>query len=145
MKDYLSKLNPKQLLACKDTEGPSLIIAGAGSGKTRVLTTRIAYLIDECGISPSSILAITFTNKASKEMKDRLLNLLGAERSNSVTCKTFHSFCAWFLRREITVFSNRKRDFMIIDDDQTEALIKEVMLKMSRSQNLKISQIPSLS
>ena len=130
MKDYLSKLNPKQLLACKDTEGPSLIIAGAGSGKTRVLTTRIAYLIDECGISPSSILAITFTNKASKEMKDRLENLLGIEKANSVTCKTFHSFCAWFLRREITVFSNRKRDFMIIDDDQTEALIKEVMLKM---------------
>ena len=130
MKEYLEKLNSKQLLACKDTEGPSLIIAGAGSGKTRVLTSRIAYLIDECKIPPASILAITFTNKAAKEMNDRLVSLIGEGKASHVTCKTFHSFCAWFLRREITVLSNRKRDFEIIDDDESEAIVKECMLKL---------------
>ncbi len=130
MKEYLEKLNSKQLLACKDTEGPSLIIAGAGSGKTRVLTSRIAYLIDECQVPPSNILAITFTNKAAKEMNDRLVSLVGEINASHITCKTFHSFCAWFLRREITILANRKRDFEIIDDDESETLIKECMVKL---------------
>ena len=130
MKEYLQKLNSKQLMACKDTVGPSLIIAGAGSGKTRVLTTRIAYLIDECKVSPSNILAITFTNKAAKEMNDRIKVLLNDDRANYVTCKTFHSFCSWFLRREIAIIPNRKSDFQIIDDDESEALIKESQLEL---------------
>lgn len=129
MNDYLAKLNPKQLEACRDIIGPSLIVAGAGSGKTRVLTSRIAYMILENGISPMNILAITFTNKAAKEMKERLDQLIGFE-SNQVTCKTFHSFCAQILRSEIGVL-NRKSNFQIIDDDDSLKLIKEAMAELN--------------
>ena len=99
-REYLKILNNKQLDACTDTEGPSLIVAGAGSGKTRVLTSRIAYMISDCNIDPYTILAITFTNKAAKEMNDRLVVACG-ESAKKVTCKTFHSFCAFILRNEI--------------------------------------------
>ena len=131
MDEYLKLLNEKQLEACKDTEGPSLIIAGAGSGKTRVLTTRIAYLIHEMGVEPENILAITFTNKAAKEVKDRLDKMLGANISRFVTCKTFHSLCSQILRNEITVLPNRRNSFQIIDDDDSENLIKQAMLKLN--------------
>jgi len=130
METYLNKLNEKQYDACIDTEGPSLIIAGAGSGKTRVLTTRIAYLINEKGVDPSEILAITFTNKAAKEMKDRLEKEVGPS-AKFITCKTFHSFSAYVLRNDIEILKDRKRSFQIIDDDETEALVKKVMLDLN--------------
>ncbi len=130
MKEYLSKLNQKQYEACVDTEGPSLIIAGAGSGKTRVLTNRIAYMINECGINPHNILAITFTNKAAREMNERLVQTIG-EDAKSVTCKTFHSFSALLLRREIEILPGRKRTFQIVDDDESEALIRESMNELN--------------
>lgn len=126
MKNYINELNDNQKKACLDTDGPSLIIAGAGSGKTKVLTSRIAYLLDNKGVLPRNILAITFTNKAAKEMKDRLYKLVGPI-SVDVTCKTFHSFCAYFLRNEISVLSSRKRTFQIIDDDDTLKMVKEAL------------------
>ena len=96
----LDGLNDCQKRAVKQTEGPVLIIAGAGSGKTRVLTNRIAYLIDECGISPYNILAITFTNKAAHEMRERVDKIAGSE-GGSVWVSTFHSTCVRILRRHI--------------------------------------------
>ncbi|MCB9498376.1 MAG: UvrD-helicase domain-containing protein [Bacillales bacterium] len=131
MKDYLMKLNDNQLKACTDSIGPSLIIAGAGSGKTRVLTYKIAYIIDEMNVNPYEILAITFTNKAAKEMKTRLYNLIGNKR-DFVNCATFHSFCAQVLRKEIEVIPGRKRSFQIIDDDETETLVKEAMVELNQ-------------
>ena len=121
----LSILNDKQREACEAVSGPSLIIAGAGSGKTRVLTYRIAYLIHDVGVHPTSILAITFTNKAAKEMRDRLNVLVGSE-SKWITAQTFHSFCAAFLRKEIDSIGRSKR-FTIIDDDESETMIKNIM------------------
>lgn len=121
----LSILNDKQREACEAVNGPSLIIAGAGSGKTRVLTYRIAFLIHDVGVHPTSILAITFTNKAAKEMRDRLSVLVGSE-AKWITAQTFHSFCASFLRKEIDVIGRSKR-FTIIDDDESETMIKNIM------------------
>ena len=97
----LSSLNPQQLSAVKYTEGPILIFAGAGSGKTRVLTHKIAFLIQEKGYQPNQILAVTFTNKAAKEMKLRVQNLLPEIPVNSIKIGTFHSICARILRNEI--------------------------------------------
>ncbi len=90
-------LNDKQLEAVQHTEGPLLILAGAGSGKTRVLTYRIAYLIEEMGVAPWNIMAITFTNKAAGEMKDRVQQLV--EYGDSIWVTTFHSTCVRILRR----------------------------------------------
>src|SRR3989344_5866736 len=99
--NLLADLNPVQQRAGKHTEGPTLILAGAGSGKTRVLTYKVAYLIKEKGISPENILMVTFTNKAADEMKGRVLKLLEqATKNNLPTMGTFHSFCARILRKE---------------------------------------------
>ena len=127
-KDVTKALNDKQKAACEAVMGPSLIIAGAGSGKTRVLTYRIAFLISDFNVHPTSILAITFTNKAAKEMRDRLETLVGSA-SKMITAQTFHSFCASLLRREIDVLGRSKR-FTIIDDDETETMIKNIMKEL---------------
>ena len=95
----LAGLNPIQKEAVLHTEGPVLIVAGAGSGKTRALTHRIAYLIKDRGVSPYEILAITFTNKAAQEMADRVEGLMGTRIAKGMWILTFHSTCARILRR----------------------------------------------
>jgi DNA helicase-2/ATP-dependent DNA helicase PcrA len=118
----LNGLNLEQQEAVRHTEGPVLVLAGAGSGKTRVLTCRIAYLIQSLGIRPANILAITFTNKAAQEMKIRLSGMLKDFKSPWVS--TFHSSCALILRKEIETLGY-SRDFTIYDDNDQQTLIKE--------------------
>ncbi len=116
-------LNNKQKEAVLETEGPCLVIAGAGSGKTKVLTHKIAYLIEEKGIKPWNILAITFTNKAASEMKERITNLIG-ESSNDMWMGTFHSICVRILRRYIDRIGYNS-DFVIFDSSDQKTLVKQ--------------------
>ena len=125
--DLLEGLNPAQREAVEAVEGPLLIIAGPGSGKTRVITHRIAYLVRVCGVSPYSILAMTFTNKAAREMKDRLGRLAG-QYADALSVGTFHSFCARLLRREGD-FVGLSRNYSIFDDDDQIAAIKQCLKK----------------
>ena len=125
----LEGLNKEQLEAVKTTEGPLLVLAGAGSGKTKVLTTRIAYLIKEREVSPFNILAITFTNKAAKEMKTRLVNLVG-DIANFSQISTFHSFGLRLLRENYDLLGYDK-NFVIMDSDDTLTLIKKIMKDMN--------------
>ncbi|MFO0691331.1 MAG: UvrD-helicase domain-containing protein [Myxococcota bacterium] len=118
-------LNPEQRAAVETTEGPLLILAGAGSGKTRVLTSRIAYLIGVCGIPADQILAVTFTNKAAGEMKERVEKLLGPV-AHQCTIGTFHSVGVRILRKEIGHLG-RSRGFVIYDDADTISVLKEVL------------------
>ena len=111
----LKSLNKEQKEAVLQTDGPLLIIAGAGSGKTMALTHRIAYLIKNKNVSPFSILAVTFTNKAADEMKNRLEKLTGASSKN-IWIGTFHSICGRILRQDITKLG-RDNNFVISDSD----------------------------
>ena len=117
-------LNREQQKACFQTEGPVLILAGAGSGKTRVITHRIAYLIDECEVNPWNILAITFTNKAAGEMRERVDRILGGT-AQGVWISTFHSMCVRILRRHIDLMGYEP-SFAIYDTDDQKSLMKEV-------------------
>ena len=117
----LAGLNPSQRHAVAATEGPVLVVAGAGSGKTRVLTHRIAHLIRDMGVSPYSILAITFTNKAAGEMKERVANLVGAV-ADGMWVSTFHSACVRILRREAPRLGYRT-SFSIYDDADSVRLV----------------------
>ena len=118
-------LNDKQREAVLCTEGPLLILAGAGSGKTRVLTHRIAYLIEECGVNPWNILAITFTNKAAGEMRERVDKIVGFG-SDSVWVSTFHSTCVRILRRHIDLLGY-DTNFTIYDTDDQKSVMKDVI------------------
>ena len=121
-------LNPKQKEAVLHTDDPLLILAGAGSGKTRVLTHRIAYLIDECGVNPWNIMAITFTNKAAGEMRERVDNLVGFG-AESIWVSTFHSSCVRILRRHIESLGYTT-SFSIYDSDDQKTLMRQVFKAM---------------
>ena len=123
---YLDQLNPQQREAVCCTDAPSLVIAGAGSGKTRVLTTKIAYLLHDIGLQPQNIMALTFTNKAAREMKERVATVVGAQVAARITMGTFHSVFACILRREHEAagFSSQ---FTIYDTSDSQALIKQIV------------------
>lgn len=125
----LQGMNPRQQEAVLHTEGPLLLMAGAGSGKTRVLTHRIAYLIEEKQVNPWNILAITFTNKAAKEMKERVTGLLGTE-GQDVWVSTFHSMCVRMLRRDVD-FIGYNRNFTIIDTSEQRTLMKRIFKELN--------------
>lgn len=121
----LAGLNKDQKDAVAHTEGPVLIMAGAGSGKTRVLTHRIAYIIEHNHVMPWHILAITFTNKAAREMRERVSKLLG-EGGNDVWVSTFHALCVRILRRNIDLLGYN-RAFTIADTSEQRTLVKRVL------------------
>ncbi len=127
--DFLDGLNPQQKKAVTTTEGPLLILAGAGSGKTRVLTHRIAYLIREKDVHPGSILAITFTNKAAGEMKERVWRLLG-EANHRMWVSTFHSACVRILRQDIEKIGYDK-NFVIYDSSDQQVVVKDCLKELS--------------
>ena len=122
----LSTLNPQQREAVKETDGPLLILAGAGSGKTRVITVRIAHLIADRGVQPYNILAVTFTNKAAGEMRERVEHLLrGSSLQSAPLIATFHSLCVRILRRHIDALQEGyTRSFTIYDQDDSVRLVK---------------------
>ncbi|MGD0893608.1 MAG: UvrD-helicase domain-containing protein [Terracidiphilus sp.] len=134
MQSLIEKLNPEQRAAVEATEGPLLILAGAGSGKTRVITSRIAWLIREKGVAPDSILAVTFTNKAAKEMGERVDRLLGHSSLAKPLIATFHSLCVRMLRRDIEALKvngeGLTRSFAIYDENDQQAIVKQVMRRM---------------
>ena len=124
--DYLSGLNPEQRLAVETTEGPVLVLAGAGTGKTRVLTTRIAHILATGKAWPSQILAVTFTNKAAREMKQRIGVLVGEAIEGMPWLGTFHSIGVKLLRRHAELAGLRS-DFTILDTDDVIRLIKQLI------------------
>ncbi len=138
---FLDELNPQQREAVETTEGPVLILAGAGSGKTRVITFRIAYLIEKMGVMPESILAVTFTNKASSEMAERVDKLVGGLSVAKPVISTFHSFCVRVLRRDIEALRipstvpgqppiGLTKNFVIYDESDQQQVVKGIMRRL---------------
>jgi DNA helicase-2/ATP-dependent DNA helicase PcrA len=132
--DLLANMNPQQREGILSVDGPVLLLAGAGSGKTRVITHRIAYLIQERGVSPDSILAVTFTNKAAKEMAERVEKILGHSTLAQPTLATFHSFCVRVLRRDIEALrigdKGLTRTFAIYDETDQQAVVKTAIKRL---------------
>ncbi len=130
----LEKMNPQQQDGITAVDGPVLLLAGAGSGKTRVITHRIAYLIEERGVSPDSILAVTFTNKAAKEMAERVEKIIGHSSLAKPTLSTFHSFCVRVLRRDIEALQvggkGLTRTFAIYDETDQQAVVKTALKRL---------------
>lgn len=126
----LTDMNDKQQEAVQQTEGPLLIMAGAGSGKTRVVTQRIAYLIEALNVAPWHILAITFTNKAAREMRERVTNLLN-ERAAAVWVSTFHALCVRILRRDIEQLEGYTRSFTIADPGEQTVLMRRILVQQN--------------
>ena len=135
MPDLLANMNPQQREGILAVDGPVLLLAGAGSGKTRVITHRIAYLIEERGVSPDNILAVTFTNKAAKEMGERVAKILGHNTLAQPTIATFHSFCVRVLRRDIEALrignKGLTRTFAIYDETDQQAVVKQALKRLS--------------
>ena len=138
---FLDQLNPQQREAVETTEGPVLILAGAGSGKTRVITYRIAYLIEHKGVRPESILAMTFTNKAAAEMGERVEKLVGGLSIAKPVISTFHSFCVRMLRRDIEAMRipstvpgqlpiGHTKNFVIYDESDQQSLVKSIIKRL---------------
>lgn len=134
MQQFLDKLNPQQREAVVSTDGPLLILAGAGSGKTRVITYRIAYLLEEKGVRPESVLAVTFTNKASQEMAQRVEELVGGFGVAKPLVATFHSFCVRVLRRDIEAMRigelGYRKDFAIYDETDQQQVVKAAIRRL---------------
>ncbi len=134
MHPLIAKLNPEQREAVESTEGPLLILAGAGSGKTRVITHRIAWMIRERNVAPDSILAVTFTNKAAGEMAERVEKLIGYGALARPLIATFHSLCVRILRRDIEALrvgdKGLTRSFAIYDENDQQGIVKQVMRRM---------------
>ncbi|MFZ0913192.1 MAG: UvrD-helicase domain-containing protein [Candidatus Korobacteraceae bacterium] len=134
MPSYLNNLNPQQREAVEAVSGPVLILAGAGSGKTRVITYRIAHLIDGIGVPPDSILAVTFTNKAASEMASRVESLVGGRSLAKPLISTFHSFCVRLLRRDIDALQvggkGYRKDFVIYDEADQQNVVKAAMRRL---------------
>jgi DNA helicase-2/ATP-dependent DNA helicase PcrA len=122
----LARLNPEQQRAVQTTDGPVLILAGAGSGKTRVLAHRVAYLVGVKGVRPWQILAVTFTNKAAAELRARITGLVGEEAGREVAMGTFHALCARVLRRDGSAIG-LDRHFVVYDSDDQQALMKQIL------------------
>ena len=130
MQSYLDTLNEQQKTAVTTPPGPVLVLAGPGSGKTRVLTFRIAYLVQELRINPWNILAVTFTNKAAKEMRHRVEELMDG-RLRGLTMGTFHSICARILRQETDVLTYYDRDFVIFDTADQQQVVKQALADLN--------------
>ena len=128
--DSLSGLNPEQIKAVKATEGPVLILAGAGSGKTKTLTSRVAYLVQTKKALPSEILAVTFTNKAAGEMKQRIMHLLRLKSDKAFHISTFHALCSRILRADIQHIG-RNQSFTILDTDEQTTTVKQAMNELN--------------
>ena len=133
--DFLDKLNPQQRKAVTAGTGPVLVLAGPGSGKTRVLTQRVAYLIANEGVRPYRILAVTFTNKAAREMQDRVEKLLGPQATEGMMLGTFHSVCARLLRRE-SEHLPLESNFVIFDADDQERIVKGIIKEFNLNEKL---------
>ncbi|RRA48029.1 ATP-dependent helicase [Acidipila sp. EB88] len=136
MSRLLQNMNPQQAEGVQAVDGPVLLLAGAGSGKTRVITHRIAYLIEERGVAPDAIMAVTFTNKAAKEMAERVEKLMGSTTLAKPLLATFHSFCVRMLRRDIEALrtpgeqGGLTRTFAIYDDSDQQQVVKAIMRRM---------------
>jgi ATP-dependent DNA helicase Rep len=135
-------LNPQQREAIQYLDGPLLVLAGAGSGKTRVITQKIAYLIEECGFSPGNIAAITFTNKAAKEMQERVNNLLESKPSRGLTVSTFHSLGVRILREEAKALGYKPR-FSIFDANDCFAIVSELAGSVDKAAIRKLQSLIS--
>ena len=134
--EYLKNLNKAQKEAVMHLEGPLLIVAGAGSGKTKVLTSRIANIIKEKKAFPNQILAVTFTNKAAKEMQSRVSKILGSSATGLSWLGTFHSICAKLLRKHASA-ANLNSNFTIIDTDDQIRLINNIC----KAENIDVKQL----
>jgi len=130
--DLLAGLNQPQRDGVTTTQGPVLILAGPGSGKTRVITHRIAYLVQHEHVSPWHILAVTFTNKAAREMRERLERLVGVNESKEMNIGTFHAICARVLRMEADYLApyGLSRSFVIVDSDDQGTVVKQAIKEL---------------
>ncbi|PLX89108.1 MAG: ATP-dependent DNA helicase Rep, partial [Desulfuromonas sp.] len=137
---HLNHLNPQQRQAALHTDGPLLLLAGAGSGKTGVITHRVAHLVTSLGVDPQNVLAVTFTNKAAKEMRERVARLVKAGQGEGVTVATFHSLCARILRAEIECLGY-KRNFSIYGVTDQHHLVRDLMANVDAEHGINVDQV----
>ncbi|KPM78214.1 MULTISPECIES: DNA helicase Rep [Cobetia] len=142
IRDRLAKLNPRQQEAVRAIDGPCLVLAGAGSGKTSVITTKIAYLVQECGMKARNIAAVTFTNKAAREMKERVGKMLKGREGHGLIVSTFHTLGLTIIRGELKTLGY-KPGFSLFDTDDAKVLIKELMHKEADTDAEQINAVQS--
>jgi len=142
IRQRLAKLNPRQQEAVRFIDGPCLVLAGAGSGKTSVITTKIAYLVQECGMSARKIAAVTFTNKAAREMKERVGQLLKGREGYGLTVSTFHNLGLNIIRRELKALGFRP-GFSLFDPEDAKALLRDLMQKEADTDAEQINGVQS--